>query len=323
MSLSDWQVPPDAQPRHEDYTYDLEAALAAVVSLRAIVPADAFTAESLGTERLGNGVFIREGVVLTIGYLITEAETIWITLSDGQVVPGHALAYDQASGFGLVQALARLEQPGLELATSAKAPIGEQVVVAAAGGCQRSVAARIVGKQEFAGYWEYVLDEAIFTAPAHPHWGGTAVLSPKGEVLGVGSLQLQTATESSQNANLNMVVPIDLLKPILGDMLKFGRPNRPPRPWMGLFATGIEDQLVVMGLASGGPARAAKVNTGDVIVMVAGREVGDLASFYRAVWSLGEAGVEVPLTLYREGRTFDVRITSADRADFLKRPSVH
>src|SRR5579864_2053547 len=169
---SEWKVPASVQPRPEDYAYDLDQALSAVVAVRSIIPGDAFSAETLGTERAGNGVLIRkDGLVLTIGYLITEAETIWLTLSDGRAVPGHVLGYDQETGFGLVQALARLDVPALEIGQSCAASIGERVVVAGAGGRARSVAARIVAKQEFAGYWEYVLDEAIFTAPAHPNWG--------------------------------------------------------------------------------------------------------------------------------------------------------
>ena len=169
------------EPKPDDYDYDLDDALASVVGIKSIVPSDAFTAETLGTERAGNGVLIRgDGLVLTIGYLITEAETVWISHSGGRAVPGHVLGYDQETGFGLVQALARLDLPSLSLGSSKNAEIGERVVVGGAGGRQRAVAARIIAKQEFAGYWEYVLDEAIFTAPAHPNWGGTAVIGPRG-----------------------------------------------------------------------------------------------------------------------------------------------
>ncbi len=217
---------------------------------------DAFTAETLGTERAGNGVIIRgNGLVLTIGYLITEADTIWLTLNDGRSVPGHVLGYDQETGFGLVQALAKLDMPALEFGQSAAASIGERVVVGGAGGRQHSVAARIVAKQEFAGYWEYVLDEAIFTAPAHPNWGGTALIGPAGDLLGIGSLQLQQAAEKGPAQNINMIVPIDLLKPIFDDLLKFGRRNAPPRPWLGLYATEVENRLVIVGLADRGPAK--------------------------------------------------------------------
>jgi S1-C subfamily serine protease len=323
-SLSDWKVPSAMQPKPGDYGYDLEAALAAMVGVRASIPPDAFTAETLGTERAGNGVLIRrEGLVLTIGYLVTEAESIWLALSDGRSVPGHVLAYDQVTGFGLVQALARLDLPALRLGNSGAAALGERVVVGGAGGRQHSVAARIVGKQEFAGYWEYVLDEAIFTAPAHPNWGGGAVIGRDGDLIGIGSLQLERAREGGTSEHLNMVVPIDLLKPILDDLLTLGRPNRPPRPWLGLYATEIEEKVVIVGLATGGPAQRADLRAGDLVLAVAGTKVKDLAGLFRRVWALGNAGVEVPLLLYRDGRTFEVRVASSDRNKFLKTPSLH
>jgi S1-C subfamily serine protease len=321
--VSNWKIPASVQPKPQDYGYDLEQATASVVGLRTIVPADAFTAETLGTERAGNGVLIRDGVVLTIGYLITEAETIWLSLIDGRVVPGHVLAYDQATGFGLVQALARLDLPTLQLGQSERAKVDERVVVIGAGGRQHSVAARIVAKQEFAGYWEYVLDEAIFTAPAHPHWGGTAVIGPAGDLIGVGSLQVEGMLKGGRSEPLNMVVPIDLLKPILDDLLTMGRPNRPPRPWLGIYATAMEERVVIVGLADDGPAERADMRTGDVVLAVAGNEVSELPDLFRRIWSLGNAGVEVPLTIYRDGRTLDLRVASGDRNRFLKGPSLH
>ena len=261
--------------------------------------------------------------VLTIGYLVTEAQTVWITLIDGRAVQGHVLAYDQTTGFGLVQALARLDMPFLSFGESGATEVGDPVVVAGAGGRQRSVAARIVSKQEFAGYWEYVLDEAIFTAPAHPNWGGTALIGPAGDLIGVGSLQLQHAVEKGQAQNINMIVPIDLLNPILDDLMKFGRRNAPPRPWLGLYATEVENRLVIVGLADKGPAKKADLRTGDIVLSVAGKEVRDLASFFRRVWAQGEAGVDVPVSIYRDGDTMDVRVKSSERNRFLKGPSLH
>ncbi len=322
-SLSDWKVSTVVQPKPGDYSYDLDAALGAVVGVHAIIPNSAFTADTLGTERAGHGVFIRPGVVLTIGYLITEAETVWLHLADGRAVEGHVLGYDQETGFGLVQALAKLDTPVLPLGSSSAAAIGDRVVTAGAGGRARSVAARIIAKQEFAGYWEYVLDEAIFTAPAHPNWGGTAVIGPAGELIGIGSLQLQQSREQGPDEHLNMVVPIDLLKPIADDLLKFGRPNHPPRPWLGLYGTEVDDKVVIVGLASRGPAQNADLKTGDLLLAVAGTEVSDLAGLFRGVWALGAAGVDVPLTVYRDGETFEVRVTSGDRNRFLKGPSLH
>jgi S1-C subfamily serine protease len=322
-SPSDWKVPPAAQPKPEDYDFDLDRALGSVVGIRSVVPPDAFSAETLGTERAGNGVLIREdGVVLTIGYLITEAESVWLTFSDGRAVPGHALGYDQETGFGLVQALARVELPALSLGQSSAVPVGESVVVGGAGGRIHSVAAHVAARQEFAGYWEYVLDEAIFTAPAHPNWGGTAMIGRNGDLLGIGSLQLEQPGEKGSQ-HLNMIVPIDLLKPILDDLLTLGRRNRPPRPWLGLYATEVNDRIVVVGLASRGPARKAELRTGDVVLAVGGTEVNDLAGLFRRIWSLGDAGVEVPLTVYRDGRTLELKVSSADRRKFLKAPRLH
>ena len=324
MSLGDWKLPIAVQPKPDDYAYDLERTLEAVVGVRTRVPADAFTAETLGTERAGNGVLIRaDGLVLTIGYLITEAESLWLHLSDGRVVPGHVAGYDQVTGFGLVQALAPVDLPALALGDSGRVRIGEQVVTAGFGGRERSVAAHVVAKQEFAGYWEYLLDEAIFTAPVHPFWGGTALIGPAGDCLGIGSLQLQGATERGSTGHLNMMVPIDLLKPILDDLLTLGRANRPARPWLGLYATELEDKVVIMGLAGNGPAQRAGLRTGDLVLAVAGREVSSLAGLFRRIWALGEAGVDVPLTLHREGDTFDVTVTSGDRNRFLKAPRLH
>ena len=319
----DWSIPPAAQPRRADFTYDLDHALGAVVGIRTVIPEDAFTADQLGTERSGNGVFIDDGLVLTIGYLITEAASAWIMLGDGRVVQGHALGYDQETGFGLVQALGRIEAPSLQLGSSSKLPIDERVVVAGVGGRRHSVAARVAAKQEFAGYWEYVLDEAIFTTPAHPNWGGAALIGPAGDLLGIGSLQLEQQSARGAAEHLNMIVPIDLLKPILGELTTIGRTQRPPRPWLGLYAIEVRDRVVIAGLAGRGPAEGADLHTGDALLAVAGHEVHGLASLFRRVWSLGTAGVEVPLTVMREGETFDVRLRSSDRSRLLKQPRLH
>ena len=320
--LTEWKVPASVQPRVEDYGYDLERALTAMVGLHSIIPADAFTASTLGTERAGNGVFIGDGLILTVGYLITEAETIWLHLHDGRVAPGHALAVDQETGFGLVQALAKLDIAPLPIGSAAKAEVGERVVLAGAGGRTRSVAARIAARQEFAGYWEYVLDEAFFTFPAHPNWGGTGLISSAGELIGIGSLQLERE-RAGKAENLNMVIPIDLLAPIKDELMKFGRTNKPVRPWLGLYSTEVEDKVVVVGIAGKGPAARAEIKTGDVILAVKGEKIATLSQFYKRVWSLGNSGVEVPMTLYRDGDTFDVRVNSSDRAKFQKAPKLH
>lgn len=315
------------QPKPEDYDYDLDRTLGAIVGVRTTIPSDAFTAETLGTERAGHGVIIRnDGLVLTIGYLVTEAETVWLTLAGGRVVPGHVLGYDQETGFGLVQALARIEVPALSLGASSKTKVGDHVVVAGAGGRQNAVAARIVSKQEFAGYWEYLLDEAIFTAPSHPHWGGTGLISPSGELLGIGSLQVQQGggEGSKQSAvDINMIVPIDLLKPILDDLTTIGRPSKSPRPWLGIFAAEVGDRIVIAGMSRKGPASKSSLRVGDIVMSVAGQDVRGLPTFFRNVWSIGPAGAPVPLTVNRNGRTMDVTVQSGDRRTFLRGPVLH
>jgi S1-C subfamily serine protease len=320
----EWEIPGEIQPKPGECKFDLDRALGAVLGVRATVPEDAFTAGTLGTERAGSGVLIRgDGLVLTIGYLITEAETIWLTTSGGGAVPGHVLAYDQETGFGLVQALGRLNVEPLELGVGMRVGAGDRAIMAAEGGRRHAVAARVVARQEFAGYWEYVLDRAIFTAPAHPFWGGAALIAADGRLIGIGSLHVQHSSGRELRRDVNMVVPIDLLPPILDDMLTYGRPNRPVRPWLGLYAAEVEDAIVVAGLAERGPASEAGLQPGDRIVAVGEDTVGSLAGFWRRVWAGGPAGKEIPLQVARDGRTMTVRVQSADRTRFLKAPKLH
>jgi len=320
---TNWAFPDNLQPAPEEVRFDLAAALDAVVSVRAEIPEDAFTASILGTERLGNGVVIREdGLILTIGYLITEAQTIWLTTNGGVVIGGYPLAYDQATGFGLIQPLGKLKAPILPRGSIESVAVGDEVLVIGNGGRAHALKAKIIGRREFAGYWEYVLDEALFTAPAHPQWGGSAVVGSDGRLLGIGSLLLQETVEG-ESVQGNMIVPIDLLTPILDDMLSMGRPNRPPRPWLGMYTTEGNGQLIVGGLAPGGPAERSGVRMGDLVLEVAGRRVANLADLFRNVWDLGAAGTEIPLTVAREGSVVKLRLRSADRNDFLKKPQLH
>ena len=322
MPKTEIGIPTDLQPKAAEYAFDLELALRSVVGLRATVPDDAFTADTLGTERAGSAVHFRQGLFLTIGYLITEADSVWLTTSDGRIVAGHALAFDQESGFGLVQALGKVDIPVMELGDSAGARVGEPVIFAAAGGRRQCVAAKVAGRQEFAGYWEYLLDDAIFTAPSHPFWGGGALIGKDGRLLGIGSLVLQQG-DGSKRQDMNMVVPVQLLAPILDDLLAYGRVNRPARPWLGLYAMEDDEALVVGGLADDGPADKAGMRTGDRILAVNGEEVPDLAGLWRAVWASGPAGSTVQVSLGRGNRTAAVTVTSTDRASILKSPRLH
>ena len=318
-----WAFPAEMRPRPEEWRFDLDSALDSVVGLRAEIPEDAFTAQILGTERAGSGVVIRDdGLVLTIGYLITEASTIWLTTNKGNVVGGFPLAYDQTTGFGLVHPLGKLGMKAIERGTAASCRVGENVVMAGHGGRAHSLKATVFAKREFAGYWEYVLDEAIFTAPAHPQWGGAALIGADGKLLGIGSLLVQEKIDAGTLQG-NVIVPIDILAPILDDMLKLGRPNRPPHPWLGLYATEAGPRLVVAGLASGAPAEKAGLKVGDVLMEVAGGKPSSLADFFRRIWACGNAGAEVRLKILRETATREVVMKSVDRNDFLKKPHLH
>ncbi len=303
---------------------DVDAMLSSLVSVRTEVPDDALTAPVLGTERMGNGVVIGDrGLVLTIGYLVTEAQTLWITDHRGAAVPGHVLGYDQESGFGLVQALQPLTAPAMDLGVSAACDVGDPIVVAGHGGGDALVTGRIIAKREFAGYWEYVLDEALFTAPAHPNWGGAALVGSDGRLLGVGSLLVQTVSSSGEKGGANMVVPIDLLKPILEDMKLYGRPNRPARPWLGFLVQDVGSHLVVASTYDGCPADRAGVEVGDLIVEVAGEPIDGLAELFRKVWGIGPAGSEIPLTIVRDGEPRPVVLESIDRDARLRHGAVH
>lgn len=291
-----------------------------VVAVRASVPDDAFTAGTLGTLREGSGVVISQsGLVLTIGYLLTEADEVWLTRHDGKVVAGHALAYDQETGFGIVQPLAPLDLPPLEIGSSGTAKLGDEVAVidgrGEVGDCY------IVAKQEFAGYWEYLLEEAIFTAPAHPSWGGAALVGQDGRLLGIGSLRLQMS-KGDAVADINMMVPIDLLPPILDDLVTRGQVDKPPRPWLGAFSAESSNGVVVMNVTPGSPAANAGLKQGDVIAEIRDGDVEGLADFYRKVWKSGPAGAEIPMRVLRDGRDAWLRVKTADRQSFLKKPQL-
>jgi S1-C subfamily serine protease len=323
MSEPDWAFPSELRPRPEEWGFDLERALGAMVLLRVEVPEDAFTAQILGTERLGNGVVIRDdGLILTVGYLITEASAVWITTAQGAVLAGHALAYDQQTGLGLVLPLGRLGVPPLARGSAARAQAGDDVLVAGHGGRAHALKGELFDKREFAGYWEYVLDEALFATPAHPQWGGSALIGADGKLIGIGSLLVEEK-HGDKDVQGNMFVPVDLLEPILEDLVKRGRSQRPARPWLGMYTTEMGNKLVVAGLAAGGPADRAGLQLGDIVVGVAGEPPRSLAELFRSVWRLGPAGVEVPLTVTRAGTRLQMRLASIDRNDFLKKPQLH
>ena len=322
--LSNPEISSSARPDPSAQSFDLDAALTSIVGVRTNIPEESLTAAILGTERAGHGILINEeGLIVTIGYLITEAQTVWLTDCRGHTVPGHVVGYDQETGLGLVQALQRVDLSPLTMGHCADLDPTHAVIVASHGGIGHAMNAQVVAKREFAGYWEYVLDEAIFTAPAHPSWGGAGLIGMDGKLYGVGSLLVQESDEAGHAADSNMFVPIDLLRTVMEDLQLYGRPNRTARPWLGIFVYDVGDYLVVAGVFKDCPAHRADLRPGDVVVDVNGQPVSSLAHLFRTIWALGPAGVEVPLTLVRDSVKIDVTVRSEDRDQLLRTEQLH
>jgi S1-C subfamily serine protease len=310
--------------RLENFSFDIETTLASVVAVRTTIPQDAYTASRLGTERAGSGVVIgSDGLILTVGYLLTEAEAVWVIDNTGRAMPAQVIGQDQDSGFGLVQPLQHMHRPPLSLGKSSEAAVGDSLIIASFGGSDHAKATRIIAKQEFAGYWEYLLDEGIFTAPAHPQWTGAAAIDRAGNLIGIASLIFQQFTMGSTNIDANLIVPIDLLKLALPDLIKFGKVDRPPRPWLGLWTAESDNKLVIAGLNDKGPAKRGGLQVGDVVIGIAGGPVTTLGAMYRRIWSLGNAGITVPFEVLREGRRLEISVTSVDRQSRLKGARLH
>jgi S1-C subfamily serine protease len=292
--------------------------LDAVVKVEAKVPPDARTAASLGASREGSGVVIdNDGLVLTIGYLMLEANEVAVVARGDKRVPAKIVAYDYDTGFGLLRASAPLDVKPMELGNSREVAERDPVLVASHGGATSAIGAIVASRRPFAGYREYMLDDAIFTAPPHPSFGGAALIDKDGKLVGIGSLIVPDAVESAQLPG-NMFVPIDLLKPIFGDLLASGRSTRPRRPWLGVWSQEVLGRLFVTRVVEDSPAAAAGLQSGDLVLAVAGRPVTGLAEFYRAIWAAGAPGSPVPLTVLKGVTPTEIVVKSGDRYEWLR-----
>src|SRR3954464_9871208 len=297
---------------------DLEDLLRAVVRVKTSIEPDGRTVATLGRKREGSGVLIdTEGLVLTIGYLMVEALAAEIGLQDGSTIPASVVGYDHETGFGLLRAIAPPKVPPLELGSSADLSVGDPVLVASFGGPAMAAPARVSARRAFAGSWEYLLEDALFTVPAHPEWSGAALISRDGKLVGIGSLIVNDA-RTGDTVPANMFVPVERLGAILDDLLAQGRSSKAGRPWLGLSTNEVDGELVVTRVVPGSPAERAGVQAGDVISGVDGERPADLADFYRKVWALGPASVVVPLDLARDRAMHHVEIRSINRLDHLK-----
>ena len=307
-----------AAPLAQESEPTFDEVISAIVSVEANVPSIARTASSLGTERGGTGVVIdTRGLVLTIGYLILEASSAQITFADGHTVPAQIVAYDHNTGFGLLRATPPAGIRPMELGDSSDLKQMDKVLVSSYGGMEAVQPAMVVSRRTFAGYWEYLLDNAIFTSPPHPEFGGAALIGPTGELLGIGSLVVSDAHQE-QRLPGNMFVPVDELKPILSDLLTLGRSSLPPRPWLGIYSEEAHGHLFVTRVAQEGPGAKAGIEPGDIIVSIDGQSVETMGDFYRKLWAKGTAGVEVSIGVLRDSEVLEVKLVSASRYDWLR-----
>ena len=301
-------TPPPAAQGRSDLTVDALS----VVKVKSKAVANARSTRALGTQREGTGVVIdSEGLVLTIGYLITEAETVELSTADGKSFPATVVGYDNATGFGLLKALRPLPVNPVQFGQSAS--IGERELVLIVG-FDGVAPAYVVSRRPFVGYWEYLLEEAIYTAPATVNWSGAALLNREGKLLGIGSLVVGDAMGTrAQQVPGNMFVPIDLLKPLLGDLIATGRSSARPRPWIGVNTQEVQGNVIVTRVTTEGPAEDASIRAGDVLVGIGGQPVRGQADFYVKLWKSGDAGVDIALEVLREGRVEKVTVKSIDR----------
>ncbi len=307
---------PEAAPPAARSSSDLTVDSLSVVKVRTKVVANARTMRSLGNQREGTGVVIdSEGLVLTIGYLIVEAETVELSTADGRAFPATVIGYDNATGFGLLKALRPLPIKPVQFGQSATIAEREMVLIVGFDGV---APAYVVSRRPFIGYWEYLLDDAIYTAPATVNWSGAALLSREGKLLGIGSLVVGDSMGTRTQVPGNMFVPIDLLKPLLGDLIATGKPSGRPRPWIGINSQEVQGNVIVTRVSPEGPAEEANIRTGDVIVGINGQGIQGQADFYIKLWRSGTAGVDVPLEVLRSGKVEKITVKSIDRDTYYR-----
>ncbi len=309
---ADTQVAPALPQGKPEMTVDALS----VVRVRAQASANARSGQTLGRNREGTGVVIdSSGLVLTIGYLITEAEKVEINTADGKTYPATVVGFDNATGLGLIKSLVPVPVKPIDMGLSSEAKERDMVLIVGFDGV---APAYVVSKRQFVGYWEYLLDEAIYTAPATVNWQGAALVSREGKLLGIGSLAVGNAIAGGTAVPGNMFVPIDLLKPVIGDFIANGKSTARPRPWLGITSQEVGGNLLVARVSPEGPADKAGLKAGDIIVGIAGDGLKGQADFYTRLWETGNAGVEVSLEVLRGNRVENVKVKSIDRNSYFR-----
>ena len=312
------------KPRREDFSFDLDTTLASVVKITSNIPEDAFSAKTLGTSREGSAISINDsGILLTIGYLVVDSDSIFLHLKNGHTIEATLIAYHHESGLALIQALSKIDMPFIPQDNKDNLKKGDSVVIAASGGIDKSISGTVVDRRQFAGSWEYMIDNAIFTKPFHPEWSGAALINEGGYLSGVGSLWINDAEKVDDDSPGNMFVPIDLLTPIYEDLLAHGQAKKPHRPWLGIYVAENMENLFVSGVTLKGPASIAGINPGDIVTAVNGQQIDSLPRLYKLLWSQGNAGIKLILTIIREGTEIDINVKSESRYNFISKRHNH
>ena len=297
--------------------------LQAIVGIEAQIPNDARTARILGTQRQGNGIVIdNEGLIVTIGYLILEATNVKVTHQDGTRIPAENVAYDHESGLGLVRVPSGLKVKPLRLGNSSQLSKNDKAIILTHSNEHPIRGVQVVSRRVFTGYWEYMLENAIFTSPPHSFHSGAALVGENGKLLGVGSLLVNDAATPNEFLPGNMFVPINELKPVLADLLQHGRRTGPKRPWIGANTYEINGRIFVSRITKNGPADKAGLSVGDLIIGVNDISIGDQEDFYRKLWSSGEPGQVIKLNIVpqqlKKLQIQELDIKSGDRSKWLK-----
>ena len=320
------------QPRNGRFQHfqisdnEIEKRLRAVVSITTTIPEHAETAEILGTNRSGNGVFINQmGLIVTVGYLIAEAEQIWVSTANGETVLADTIVYDYESGLALLKPLKKISIPTISVSDSSKeiSAGDSEFMLAGFGGIDQSVIVDIESCDSFTGYWEYVLNRAFYTTPAHPSWGGAALLNKKGELIGVGSLYLENAPNSKSEFSGNLCIPIDPLWSFFSEIKNTGGIKDNNRPYLGFFVSVVNEQFVVLGLYKSSPAALAGICTGDIIKSINGVVPKTLDQLFKEIWRAGPAGSVIPIEIERGDKHTIIDVVSASRKAIWINPTLH
>ncbi len=294
--------------------------VSAIVQVRVKALPDARSNATLGPTREGSGIVIDgKGHVLTIGYLVIESDAIELVTSANKTVPATLAGYDHATGFGLLRATAPLEAKPIDLGDSGALTEKEPVIVLPHGGRDAASFGRVTAKRPFAGSWEYLLDQAIFVSPPTMAWAGAALINRDLRLVGVGSLLVRDAGGEPGN----MFVPVDVLKPILADLIKQGKRSGPTRPWLGLATEELQGRLLVTRVSPESPADKAGLKPGDIVLGVGSDTVKSHSEMYRKIWSIGPAGVEVPFKVLQGAELKDLKVKSIDRAEYFRDKPTH